>query len=182
MRPITHKILVHQRHDPGMVKDSSELLRSMIREAHFAVAIFDYEGCGRHDGRAAVEARVEGHLHQNGWDGRAAAIAIVPELENWLGICLAGDISERILGWPLGGMHLREFFAAEGSLSGNQRQLNHPKATFDKALKKSRIQRSSSLYYELARSARVDRCSDPSFDKLRVILQSWFPAEPLPDR
>jgi hypothetical protein len=160
-----------------MVKDSSELLRSMIREAHFAVAIFDYDGCGRHDGREAVEARVEEHLHQNGWDDRAAAIAIVPELENWLGICLAGDISERILGWPLGGKHLREFFADEGSLSGNQRQLNHPKETFDKALKKSRIQRSSSLYYELATRARLNWCIDPSFDKLRGILQSWFPAE-----
>jgi hypothetical protein len=41
----------------------------------------------------------------------------VPELENWLGICLATGISERILGWPLAGKHLRDFFADEGSLT-----------------------------------------------------------------
>ena len=177
IRAITYDVIVHPEHDPGVLKRPQELLRSMIRRAGHALAIFDYEGCGQTSSREEVERIVEQRLLANGWDGRAAAISIDPELENWLGICIDSRIAASILGWPVGGKSFRDYLIELSCLRPGQRRLNRPKEALRAALRVAKVPKSSSLYFKIAIEADIERCTDASFEKLVRFLRLWFPSE-----
>jgi hypothetical protein len=42
-------------------------------------------------------------------------------------------------------------------------------------LRTVRQPRSSGLYRKLAEKVSLERCTDPAFDKLRIVLRRWFP-------
>jgi hypothetical protein len=73
---------VHPEKDPGCLLRGHEFLRPFHKQYSHALLVFDLEGCGRTDvPREDLEGEVEQRLSQSGWDDRAAAIAIDPELE-----------------------------------------------------------------------------------------------------
>ena len=74
----------HPKRDAGVYRTAHEFLRPFQRQASNALVVFDRDGCGSPQSRDQLEADVEGSLSQNGWPGRSAAIAIDPELENWI--------------------------------------------------------------------------------------------------
>jgi hypothetical protein len=65
--------------------EAHDFLRPFVRSYARALVVFDREGCGQEQRpRDELEQIVEQHLARNGWDDHAAAIAIDPELENWV--------------------------------------------------------------------------------------------------
>ncbi len=53
----------------------------------------------------------------------------------------------------------------------------HPKEALRAALRRVRKPYSSSFYNQLAEKAGMKRCVDPSFQKLKSRLQTWFPPQ-----
>jgi hypothetical protein len=63
-------------------------------------------------------------------------------------------------------------------LAGCQRDVNlkpkDPKAIMEKALKKSRLPRSSAIYANLASTVTLKNCQDKSFNDFKSALVNWF--------
>lgn len=47
IRPITFDVYTHVKRDPGCLKDSQHLLRSVIRDYKYSLVMFDRDGCGK---------------------------------------------------------------------------------------------------------------------------------------
>jgi hypothetical protein len=119
--------------------------------------------------REDLEHQVERLLTENGWQNRCAAIAIEPELENWVGICLENPAAQATISWPHCGKDLKDHFREQRSLQPGIRKLNKPKETFEQALQPARVPRSAGLYCELATRAPIAECVDTAFLKLRPL-------------
>lgn len=173
---MTYEAIVHPKHDPGVLKQASETVRPFLRRADYAIAVFDRDGCGSMAQREDLEERVERLLTANGWQNRCAAIAIDPELENWVGICLGSQVAQAVIGWPHRGKDLRDHYREQGASQPGIRQIKRPKEVFRQALRFASVQWSAALYFELATKAPIAQCVDPAFLKLRATLVRWFPA------
>lgn len=78
-------IYVHTWRDAGVMNNAHDFLRPFSAQYHYAMVIFDHEGCGKESlGRDVIEKHVEEQLDRTGWNGRCAAIVISPEVENWI--------------------------------------------------------------------------------------------------
>jgi hypothetical protein len=172
---IASKIFVHPKRDPGVLRQCHDFLRPQLRQAAYALVVFDREGCGNPESREALEIEVESRLAQNGWAGRSAAVVVDPELEAWVW----GEYSQvgQLLGWSQEGLALREWLLHKGFLQPGQHKPWRPKEALEKTLYTLRKPRSSSLYFELASHVSIDGCIDAAFLKLKSTLRSWFPAE-----
>jgi len=172
IRRVTHHPLVHPRRDPGCLNDAAAILQTFVNRAAYALVIFDWEGSGREQRTASeLERQVEDDLERNGWLGRCAAIVVTPELETWLfndsphvprALGLSGDYQQFIADLVSNGV---------GFTSGKPER---PKEIVEAILEQNRIQRSSSLYSEMAAKVSLTRCQDRSFLKLRAKLKEWF--------
>ena len=164
-------IYPHQKRDPGVYKFSPEFLRPFLRLTTYALALFDREGCGSELPRTELEEDLERRLVANGWQNRCAVVVIDPELENWVW----GSSSQvaTCLGWQEN--PLRDWLAEQGRWPAGTRKPPKPKEAIEAALRFKRIARSSSIYSDVAKAARFDRCTDAAFLKLRSTLQRWFP-------
>jgi hypothetical protein len=175
IRPIETKVLVHSRHDPAVLRESHNVLRSYQHVATYALVAFDRRGCGRLDPRADLEKSVETRLAQNGWRGRSAAIVIDPELEVWF--WSDSPHVETALGWVEGRVRLAEWLVEKGYLTQGQQKPHRPKDAVLNGWRLSKTQRSSSNYGNLAEKVDFQHCIDPAFLKLRTVLKQWFPPE-----
>jgi hypothetical protein len=173
IRDIESTIFVHPKRDPGVLRQCHEFLREILRQAEFALVIFDREGCGSEEPRTALEATVEKKLAQNGWEARSAAVVIEPELEAWVWgeYAQVGDM----LGWQQHGEGLRQWLIQEGFLQPPLLKPGRPKEALDRALRILKRPRSSSIYRDLATGVSFNGCTDPAFQKLKQTLQNWFP-------
>ena len=85
IREILSDVFVHPHHDPGCLLEGHDFLRLYTKSHRHALVILDRGGSGREDlSRESLEQELEGLLSQSGWENRAAAIAIDPELEIWV--------------------------------------------------------------------------------------------------
>lgn len=172
IRRVTHHPLVHPRRDPGCLNESAAILQTFINRAAHALVMFDWEGSGREDRTASeLEAEVEADLERNGWEGRCVAIVVTPELETWL----FNDSRHvpRALGLPDDYQQFVADLAHEGvAFTGGKP--DRPKEIVESILERNRVQRSSSLYADLAENVSLTRCQDRSFLKLRTKLTEWF--------
>ncbi len=175
IRPIEAQIEVHSRHDPAVLRESHDFLRSYQHAATYALVAFDRRGCGRPDPREDLEKSVETRLAQNGWGGRCAAIVIEPELEAWF--WSDSPLVETALGWVKGRARLEEWLVGKGYLSQGQPKPHRPKEAVLSAWRFSKTQRSSSNYAALASKIDFGHCADPAFLKLRSVLKQWFPPQ-----
>jgi hypothetical protein len=135
----------------------------------------DREGCGRDDrSREALESEIEANLARSGWDDRAAAVVIDPELEVWVW----SDSPEvaTILGWTGRQPTLPQWLDQQGHGTPGQGKPQKPKKAVDDALRLSGKRRSSSIFRQLAERVSVHRCTDPAFLKLKTLLRTWFAA------
>ncbi|HEY2289968.1 MAG TPA: hypothetical protein VGM86_04625 [Thermoanaerobaculia bacterium] len=121
-----------------------------------------------------LESQLEERLAQSGWEDRAAAVVISPELENW--VWSDSPHVERVLGWERGSAPLRGWLQEKGLLEAGVAKPARPKEAVELALWTVRKPRSSAIYFELAQNVSTDRCTDPAFLKLRRCLCEWFPA------
>lgn len=178
VRSFTYDVFAHPNHDSGCYGDSHSFLRPFIKSYSNAVVVFDKEGCGKeHLSREEIENEVEDCLRQNGWDNRAVAIVIDPELEN----LVWGDSPnvDSVLGWENKHPNLRSWLRDQGWWNDTDIKLIRPKEALEDALRHVKKPRSSSIYLQLAERVSFARCSDRAFIKLKNCLQEWFSDIPL---
>ncbi len=172
-RDVSFDIWVHPAKDPGCLRRGHEFLRFFTRQYSHALVMHDREGCGRdRDSRETLESEIESRLAASGWQDRAAAVVIDPELEVWVW----SDSPEvtTILGWTGRQPTLSQWLEQQGHCALGQGKPQKPKKAVDDALQLSGKRRSSSIFRQLAERVSVRRCIDPAFLKFTALLQQWF--------
>jgi len=176
MKRIRYEIKPALMHDGAARRHAHELLRPYIRQARFALVVFDREGCGAEGlSRIEIEREVLGRLEENGWHGRAEAVVIDPELEAW--VWSHSPKVDEVLGWSGCQPPLREALKVEGWLAEAGMKPARPREAMKWALLQSKTPWSASLFSRLAQQVSYVRCTDPAFLKLLTTLGNWFPAE-----
>jgi hypothetical protein len=175
IRRIESRIFRHPGRDPGCRAQSHEYLRSFCNQYAHALVIFDLEGSGRDQSpRGDLEREIERLLSSNGWDSRAAVLVIDPEIEVW--IWSDSPHVTEICGWSGKLPKIDEWLKSNGYFSRGSSKPHPPKKAFREALRQVRKQPSAAIFLQIAQRVSLSRCSDPAFQKLKSLLQSWFPA------
>ena len=178
IHPITYTVETHTQRDPGCRAHAAERLRPLLSRFRHAMVVFDKEGSGQeHETREDIQREVERNLSRNGWNDRAKAIVIEPELETW--VWNGSNDVPRILGWNSNYSSLREWLANKGFFPHGTAKPSDPKEALRAALQEKRQPVSAALFGELAATVSLQRCRCPAFGELRDTLQRWFP--PVPD-
>lgn len=173
IRHISFDISTHLENDPGCFLRGHDFLRPFVNTFRHALVILDHHGCGKETRtREQIERDIEKRLYTSGWEGRAAAIVIHPELENWLW----SDSPEvdTALGWKGKSPPLRTWLKDHGFHETGLSKPSPPKEAVENALREVRKPRSSSIYFQIAESVSFKRCEDPAFLKLKETLIQWF--------
>jgi hypothetical protein len=87
IHPISFEVRRFTGRDSGMVKEGPEIARVMVNKSLFSklILMWDHHGSGKElrsadEAIAGIQVRLDGVT----WAKRSAAVAIVPELEEWL--------------------------------------------------------------------------------------------------
>jgi hypothetical protein len=174
VRRLTHTIVRSPATDSGVYGRPHEILRPLISSHRFAIALFDYYGCGA-EHRLGVEeaaAHAQRLLEKNGWKGRAKAICIEPELERWI-ICTHAPMAEVL---DTNDAFVQKILGKAGHVPDAQGKFVDPKAAWEALLQATRARQSSALCTNLALRLRLTQCTDPAFLKLMEFLRLHFPA------
>ena len=129
IRPIVYDAFVHPEKDPGCFLRAHEFLRSFSKTHRRGLVMFDREGCGKDDAREDLERAVEQRLSASGWDSRAVAIVIDPELEIW--VWANSTHVPKVLGWHDHDPSLQDWLKAAGLLVGDAPKPIRPKFRVD---------------------------------------------------
>lgn len=175
MRPILRDILTHPEKDPGCLLRAHDFLRTFVNRYHHALVLFDFEGCGKENiDRQALEESLERRLAENGWEDRAAAIVIAPELEVW--VWGESPKVREVLGWK--DENLRGWLEQEGYTFSPLGKPDRPKEAMEAAIRQKRQPRSSAMFEKIASNVSLNKCVDPAFQRLCGLLREWFPENP----
>jgi len=180
IRDIAFTVHIHVERDPGCLLRGHDFLAPFAQGFEHGLVLFDHEGCGRDDDPAEdLEAEIVSRLSAAGWNGRARAIVIDPELENW--VWSDSPHVAECLGWHSDRGDLREWLAGQGLWTPDASKPERPKESMEHVLRTVRRPRSSSVYRSLAEQVSFARCTDSAFARLRAVLKEWFPAERGPE-
>ena len=174
IRRIEKKILRHPGHDPGCYTNPTDILRGYRQSAEHALIILDHawDGVPSQSG-TDLEARIAEKFERQGMADWAIPIVIDPELEAW--VFSGSPYVDRIVGWQNRNPDLREALERQGFWRPGKPKPADPKAALAWALREARKPRDSSIYRELARKVSIRRCQDRAFQRLKNLLQNWFP-------
>ncbi len=176
IKAVNYKIYTHFHRDPGCRQEAHLLLLPYIQNFKHAIVIFDREGCGQeHLSREELETMVEQNLAATGWQERAIALVLDPELEIW--VWKDSPHVDAALGWGGKQPNLRTWLRQNGYLREGDQTPQRPKEAMEAALRIVRKPRSSATYHQLALTVGLRDCNNPTFIKLRNTLQRWFPEE-----
>jgi len=177
IRPVAFDVARHVQRDAGCRSDCHNYLRLWQRSATYASVLFDHAGSGcEQTPREELELQVEEMLRTNGWDDRCAVIAIAPELETW--VWSDSPVVDNVLGWGGQVPGLRDWLRHQTHFwTAGRPKPERPKEAMEAALRKTRKQRSSAIYQDLAGRVSVERCVDPALGKLKDVLHRWFPRQ-----
>ena len=168
----------HPKRDAGCRADASNFLRQFLDTCDHALTVLDRHGCGSPSSREEIEAELENNLERNGWDDRARAVVIDPELEAW--VWANSPAVAEALGWGPEYAQLRSLLTTDGFWVEGSPKPSRPKAAMLRALRSAppatRRRRSARLFGEIAASISIRDCRDPAFQKLKDTLQAWYPA------
>ncbi len=174
IRDITSEVFVHPGHDPGCREKCHDFLRAQTSRFRHALVIFDRHGCGRDAPAEAIESDSEQRLAASGWEDRARAVVIDPELEVW--VWSDSPHVEDVLGWQGRSPALRDWLVSEGRAASVSAKPRDPKAAIEDALRIANVPRSSAVYASLASRVSFNRCKDRAFLKFCNTVRAWFPA------
>ena len=177
IRSLPFAILRHPNRDAGCRADAANFLRQFLRSYRHALVVFDRDGCGSPSTREEIESNVEWDLSQNGWEHRARAVVIDPELEEW--VWSSSPAVSKALGWGRRYDELRSWLGGRRLWDNGRTKPNNPKAAMIQALqgapRATRRRRSARIFGEIAANTPFDGCEDPAFKKLTATLREWFP-------
>ena len=175
IRSVDFDIERHPYRDSGCRIDAIEYLRPFLKSYRHALVVFDYHGCGSRHSREMIQQDIGENLRRNGWEDRARAIVIDPELEVW--VWAESQEVSRVLGWGSRYRELRRWLAAEGLWPAGQPKPPDPKKAMERAMGHSRSPLSARKFRELADTVDFDGCEDSAFNELQETLRAWFPRE-----
>lgn len=179
IREVTSDIRIHPERDPACLRRGHDFLRPFVNRYAHALVALDREGCGREgSSREELEIEIERYLRNNGWQDRAAALVLDPELEIW--VWSKSPHVDAVLGWSRRRPGLRTWLEQEGFLASCNVKPERPKEAMERALRLAGKARSSDLYRGIAEKVSLSSCVDPTFLKLKETLRRWFPAAPSP--
>ena len=168
---------MHAKWDNGCRLTATSHLRPYLTSHHYALVVFDRDGCGSERSRLEIQQEVD--LSRNGWRDRSKAIVIDPEIEAWVW-SNSPDVA-RALGWGSDFQALREWLGSQDLWASGYLKPQDPKSAMRKAMEKARLpkkaRRSSSKFYDLATTVDFTGCDDPAFVELTRTLRAWFPPE-----
>lgn len=167
-------IFVHPERDPGCLLKGHDFLTPFAGRYAYALVMFDREGCGRQAAGGELEEQLELRLATSGWAGRAACIAIDPELETWAWV--DSPQVEAAMGWRGRSPGLRSWLSETGFWTPDTPKPSRPKEAFEAALREVHLPRSSAVYQTLAQRVTLQSCTDRAFLKLKGTFSRWFPA------
>lgn len=178
IKTIEADIYRHPQKDPGCRTDGVSFLNSFSGQYHYALLIFDFEGCGDESTPVSVQEinLREGLSHA--WGNRSEVIIIEPELDIW--VWSDSPHVEQSIGWKDRPKSMRSWLQDQGFLVEGVLKPERPKEALEVVLRSLRKPRSSALYEELAKKVSLQRCNDGSFMKFKNTLHNWF-MEDLPD-
>ena len=177
IRPIEADIFIHPQHDPGCTQHGVSFLSNFSKNYHYGLIMFDYEGSGREHRQQPQELQetLNRGFNSSAWGKRAKAIVLSPELEAW--VWSDSPHVDDVAGWKNRQPSLKQWLTEQGWLQSGKVKPNRPKEAFQAALREARIQRSSSLYQQIAQKVSLRRCADSSFQEFQDILRDWFPRD-----
>ena len=174
IRRITRETVVHDRRDPGCFHYAADFLRGYRSRANHALVILDHAWGGvPADTAAEVEHLLEDGLQREGMGDWVRAVVIEPELEAW--VFSGSKHVESVLGWSGRNPELREALANQNLWTAGVDKPDDPKKAMEWALRQRKLPRSSSIYRELASKVSTQSCTDRAFQRLRGLLQDWYP-------
>lgn len=175
IRPISFDVRIHPERDPGVRSRADTYLRPLLGQYSHAVAILDFEGCGREHRRTPQEITLdlERRLDASGWRSRSAVIIVVPEFDAW--VWSDSRYVDRGLGWHGRTPSLREWLQGKGLLREGAMKPDDPKEARVAAMKHVGLRESSRIFQQLGGKVGVSRCTDPAFQLLLSTLRMWFP-------
>lgn len=174
IRDVRATVYRHPGRDGGCRTHGVTFLRTFCKQFEHALLMFDLEGSGRDSADASqLEQDIEDDLRKNGWQERAAAIILDPELEIW--VWSDSPEVDRISGWSGRLPSLRAWLVDEGFLTSDDAKPERPKEAFRHALRHVRKQPSPALFREMARKVGLRRCNDRAFQKFVKTVGQWFP-------
>ncbi len=170
--PFTYDIFRHPQKDPGCFNDAHHFLRSQSQLYDYAIIMFDFEGSGQEQKDIkTLQEDLEIRLSKNGWQDRSCVIVIAPELEVW--IWSDSPQVDACLGWGNQQPNLRTWLKLQGHIKENAKP-NNPKLTLEVSLQKVGKRPSASIFRHLGEKVSINRCTDPSFQRLLNTLKKWF--------
>jgi hypothetical protein len=151
------------------------LLRPFRNLYRHALILLDHDGCGREaETPEKLESELEARLDESGWEGRARAIVLDPELEIWVWTNSAHVL--QFVGWKGDQPALTKWLTERSYLKEGQSKPERSQEAVEELLRLARLPRSSSRYFEISQKVSLHRCEDRAFLKLRDTLKGWFPA------
>jgi hypothetical protein len=180
IRPITFDVDRHPYRDPGMIVSGPEFARLHKGKYQRVILVWDHCGSGcekRFDATQSAE-RIQTRLDTCTWKDCSAAVAIVPELEEWLwrnrpSICSHFQIdATQLEAWAA--EFGRQFDRTADSIIREK-----PKEAFEYVVReKKRRPISPADYGKIAARAGLKSWRDSeSFALLVETLRRWFPKE-----
>lgn len=178
-RPIRSEVRRHPNSDSGCFNQSHDFLRPFLRQFARALVIFDKEFDLSKELRGKSRTELQGivtkNLSINGWQERAKAIVVDPELENW--VWTKSPQVELCLGWHGREPRLRDWLRSTGLWPETHTKPADPKEAFLRAIRESRKSLSARIFHELAETVDFGGCEDPAFQELVTTLRNWFPSD-----
>ena len=173
-RRIEADLRVEEQHDPGCAQRGVTFLSIFSRQYRHGLLLFDHFGSGKERiPPLALQETLNMEFSRTGWENRARAVVLEPELEAW--VWGASPHVAEIAGWKNGNSKLRQWLREEGWLKSGKIEPERPALAFKAALREAKKSRSSYLYYQLAQKVSLARCEDRAFQELKEILRGWFP-------
>jgi hypothetical protein len=164
-------------HDPlntdgGVHRRCHDILRPYLNTHRRALVVLDQQFGGELPSEE-VRGDIENRLNVNGWEGRAAAAVIDPELE----VLLWQDNPhvERALRHT--GPSLRQLLAQDGRWPLGAAKPSAPKEVIQAIIRANRAGPPMVVYSQIAGAVAAAHCVDPAFQRVRALLRAWFPAE-----
>lgn len=158
--------------DGGVHRRCHDILRPYLNTHQRALVVLDQQ-FGAERPADEVRGDVEQRLNANGWDGRATAVVIDPELE----VLLWQDNPhvERALRYT--GPSLRQLLAQDGRWPLGAAKPLAPKDVIQTIIRANRAGPPMVVYSQIARSVSTAGCIDPAFRRVRDLLRACFPLE-----